>query len=208
MTIARRNLPPDVERPIVNKSEREGISINNATTQRLEHAVRPAPQQHQLRRIRRRLDRRRSRRVQRVARTNAPHRSGRLEAVKAILDTSAYSGLTKGGPEILEILSHAERLSVPSIVLGELHSGFRRGSRRKENEQLLARFLRKPSVSVVDVTADTAERYAEIDVFLFAKGKPIPRNDVWIAALALEHGGVLITRDAHFQELPLLPIRP
>ena len=128
--------------------------------------------------------------------------------MKAILDTSADSGLTKGDPEILEILSHAERVFMPSIVLGELHSGLRLGSRRKENKQLLERFLRKPSVSVVDVTADTAERYAEIDVFLFAKRKPIPRNDVWIAALALEHGCVLITRDAHFQELPLLPIRP
>jgi predicted nucleic acid-binding protein len=131
-----------------------------------------------------------------------------LEAVTALLDTSGYSGLTKGDPEILETLSHAERVFVPSIVLGELHSGFRRGNRREENERLLQRFLRKPSVSVVDVTADTAERYAEIDVFLFAKGKPIPRNDVWIAALALEHGCVLITRDAHFRELPLLPIRP
>ena len=128
--------------------------------------------------------------------------------MKALLDTSGYSGLIKGDPEILEVLGTASKVLIPTIVLGELHSGFRRGSRRKENERLLERFLRKPSVSVVDVTADTAERYAEIDVFLFAKGKPIPRNHVWIAALALEHGAVLITRDAHFRELPLLPIRP
>ena len=58
------------------------------------------------------------------------------------------------------------------------------------------------------MTAETAERYAEIDAYLRLKGRPIPRNDVWIAALVMEHGGVLITRDAHFRELPLLPIRP
>ena len=63
-------------------------------------------------------------------------------------------------------------------------------------------------MSVLDVTADTALHYPEVDVFLYTKGRPIPRNDVWIAALALEHGCVLIARDAHFRELPLLPIRP
>jgi len=72
----------------------------------------------------------------------------------------------------------------------------------------LQAFLAKPSVAIVDVTAQTAERYAEIDVFLIAKGRPIPRNDVWIAASAFEHGCTLLTRDAHFRELPLLPIRP
>ena len=128
--------------------------------------------------------------------------------MKALLDTSGYSGLIKGDPEILEALSQAAQVLVPVIVLGELYSGFRRGNRQQENERLLQRFLRKPSVAVVNVTADTAERYAEIDVFLYEKGKPIPRNDVWIAALALEHGCVVITRDAHFRELPLLPIRP
>jgi len=131
-----------------------------------------------------------------------------LEGVKALLDTSGYSGLIKGDPEILAVLSAAAQVLVPAIVLGELHSGFRRGKRRQENEQLLQRFLRKPSVSIINVTADTADRYAEIDVFLFAKGKPIPRNDVWIAALAMEHGCILVTRDAHFRELPLLLIRP
>lgn len=128
--------------------------------------------------------------------------------MKAILDTSGYSALIKGDPEVVEVLRHASQVLIPTVVLGELHSGFRRGTRREENERRLERFLSKPSILVVDITADTADRYAEIDVFLFSKGKPIPRNDVWIAATALEHGGVLVTRDAHFRELPLLPIRP
>jgi len=128
--------------------------------------------------------------------------------VRALLDTSAYASLMRGDAEILELLSQATQLFVPSIVLGELHSGFRRGSRMVENERQLRAFLGKPSVTVLDVTAETANRYAEVDVYLWNKGRPIPRNDVWIAALALENGCVLITRDAHFRELPLLPMRP
>jgi len=127
--------------------------------------------------------------------------------VRALLDTSAYASLMRGDAEILELLSPATQLFVPSIVLGELHSGFRRGSRMVENERQLRAFLGKPSVTVLDVTAETANRYAEVDVYLWNKGRPIPRNDVWIAALALENGCVLITRDAHFRELPLLPMR-
>ena len=128
--------------------------------------------------------------------------------MKALLDTSAYSGLMLGDPEILSILSIATQVMVPSIVLGELYSGFRCGNRQSQNELQLQTFLKKPSISILDVTAETALRYAEIDVYLFSKGRPITRNDVWIAALALEHGCILITRDANFRELPLLPIRP
>ncbi len=128
--------------------------------------------------------------------------------MKALLDTSAYSGLMRGDQEILAILSIATQVMIPAILLAELYSGFRRGNRQSQNELQLQAFLNKPSISVLDVTAETAHRYAEIDLYLFSKGRPIPRNDVWIAALALEHGCVLITRDAHFKELPLLPIRP
>lgn len=128
--------------------------------------------------------------------------------MKALLDTSGYSELMKGNPAILDLVRDAGVVFVPSVVLGELHSGFQRGSRRVENERVLRLFLSKPSVEVVAVTSETAERYGEIDAYLRAKGRPIPSNDVWIAALAMEHGGVLITLNAHFRELPLLPIRP
>lgn len=128
--------------------------------------------------------------------------------MKVLLDTSGYSGLVRGDVAILEILREATQVLVPSVVLGELYSGFRLGSRLAENELRLRKFLDKPLVQVVAMTAETAVRYAEIDVYLRTKGRPIPRNDVWIAASALEHGCVLVTRDAHFQELPLLLIRP
>jgi tRNA(fMet)-specific endonuclease VapC len=82
------------------------------------------------------------------------------------------------------------------------------GNRWAENTAQLAQFLGRPSVRVLDVTEETALRYAEVDVYLRKKGRPVPRNDVWIAASALEHGLQLLTLDVHFREIPLLLIRP
>jgi len=117
---------------------------------------------------------------------------------------SAYSALQRGDARILAVMQRSQAVAIPVVVLGELHSGFRLGNRRADNEELLATFLSKPSVRVLNVTEETAVRYAEIDVFLRKKGRPIPRNDVWIAALALEHGLRLLTLDVHFEEIPLL----
>jgi tRNA(fMet)-specific endonuclease VapC len=128
--------------------------------------------------------------------------------VKVLLDTSAYSALLRGHQLVLEALRRAETVAVPAVVLGELHSGFRAGNRWAENTAQLAQFLSKPSVRVLNVTEETALRYAEVDVYLRKKGRPIPRNDVWIAAVALEHGLQLLTLDVHFREIPLLLIQP
>jgi predicted nucleic acid-binding protein len=128
--------------------------------------------------------------------------------VNVTLDTSAYSQLRRGNKDIADIVRRSETIALPAIVLGELHSGFRAGKRCAENIAQLARFLSKPSVRVLNITAETALRYAEIDVYLRKRGRPIPRNDVWIAAVALEHGLHLVTLDAHFREIPLLLIQP
>ena len=128
--------------------------------------------------------------------------------MKVLLDTSAYSALLRGHQLVLEVLRRAETVAVPAVVLGELHSGFRAGNRWAENTAQLAQFLSKPSVRVLNVTEETALRYAEVDVYLRKKGRPIPRNDVWIAAVALEHGLQLLTLDVHFREIPLLLIQP
>jgi tRNA(fMet)-specific endonuclease VapC len=128
--------------------------------------------------------------------------------VKVLLDTSAYAALLRGHQLVLEVLRRAEIVAVPAVVLGELHSGFRAGNRWAENTAQLAQFLSKPSVRVLNVTEETALRYAEVDVYLRKKGRPIPRNDVWIAAVALEHGLQLLTLDVHFREIPLLLIQP
>lgn len=128
--------------------------------------------------------------------------------MNVLLDTSAYSALRRGHQAIIEVLRRSETVSIPAIVLGELYSGFRAGSRWVENTEQLAQFVSKPSVRVVDITAQTALRYAEVDVYLRERGRPIPRNDVWIAAAALEHGLHLLTLDIHFREIPMLLIPP
>jgi tRNA(fMet)-specific endonuclease VapC len=128
--------------------------------------------------------------------------------VNVLIDTSAYSALWRGDPAVIDVVRRSETIAVSAVVLGELHSGFRAGNRCAENTAQLAQFLGKPSVRVVPLTEDTALRYAEVDVYLRKKGRPIPRNDVWIAAVALEHGLQLLTLDVHFREIPLLLIRP
>ena len=125
-----------------------------------------------------------------------------------MLDTSAYAALQRGHQAILDVLRRSETVAVSAVVLGELYSGFRAGNRWAENTAQLAQFLSKPSVRVLNVTEETALRYAEVDVYLRRKGRPIPRNDVWIAAVALEHGLQLLTQDVHFREIPMLLIQP
>jgi predicted nucleic acid-binding protein len=128
--------------------------------------------------------------------------------VNVLLDTSAYSALRRGHQRVLDVMRRSETVAVSAVVLGELYSGFRAGNRWAENTAQLAQFLSKPSVRVLNVTEETALRYAEVDVYLRKKGRPIPRNDVWIAAVALEHGLQLLTLDVHFREIPLLLTRP
>jgi len=108
----------------------------------------------------------------------------------------------------MDVLRRSQSVSVPAIVLGELYSGFRGGTRWNENVAQLTRFLGQPSVRLLHITEETALRYAEIDVYLRKKGRPIPRNDVWIAAAAIEHGLQVLTLDEHFREIPLLLILP
>ncbi len=87
------------------------------------------------------------------------------------------------------------------VVLGELRAGFVRGARRGKNEAELARFRESPRVEVVDLDAGTADRYAAIVESLRTAGAPIPTNDVWIAASAMQHGLRLLTTDTHFRHV-------
>ena len=125
-----------------------------------------------------------------------------------LLDTTAYSELNRGNEAVLAVMRQATTVAIPSIVLGELHSGFKAGTRLLENTERLANFLAKPTVRILNVTEATALRYAEVNYYLRTKGKPIPTNDVWISALALEHGLHLLALDAHFREIPLLLLKP
>lgn len=123
-------------------------------------------------------------------------------AVKNILlDTSAYSNFMRGDREILELLNKADKVLMSPIVIGELLAGFLSGTRNKKNRKILERFLEKRSVAVADTTQETAEFFAIIATQLRKIGFPIPTNDIWIAAQALETGSVLVTFDKHFEKI-------
>jgi len=118
-----------------------------------------------------------------------------------LLDTNAYTAFMLGAAEVVDVVAHADRLYLNSIVLGELLGGFAAGTREPTNRAELARFLDSPRVEVLPITADTADSYALIYAGLRRKGHPIPTNDLWIAASAMEHGAALLTRDAHFSHI-------
>ena len=118
-----------------------------------------------------------------------------------LLDTNAYTAFMLGAAEVIEVIAHADQLFLTPIVLGELLGGFAAGTREPKNRAELARFLDSPRVEVLGVTAQTADSYALVYAGLRRKGQPIPTNDLWIAASALEHGAALLTRDAHFSHI-------
>ena len=93
---------------------------------------------------------------------------------------------------------------LPFIVLGELRAGFAVGSQGPHNEAVLGRFLMKPGIGVLFGDEQTTHHYAAIYRQMRKQGTPIPTNDMWIAALALQHSLVLCDRDAHFDSLPQL----
>ena len=118
-----------------------------------------------------------------------------------LLDTNAYTAFMLGAAEVIDVVAHADKLCLNSVVLGELLGGFAAGTREPKNRAELARFLDSPRVEVLAVTAQTADSYALVYAGLRRKGQPIPTNDLWIAASALEHGAALLTRDAHFSHI-------
>ena len=118
-----------------------------------------------------------------------------------LIDTNAYTAFMLGDVAVVEVVAHAERICLNSIVLGELLGGFAAGTRESRNRAELARFMDSPRVEVLPVTAQTADSYALVYSSLRRKGQPIPTNDLWIAASALEHGAALLTRDTHFGQI-------
>ena len=90
--------------------------------------------------------------------------------------------------------------------MGELLSGFAAGKHQTDNQQELARFLASPRVVVLEITAKTAEYYAKVYLHLRGKGRPVPTNDMWIAASALEYDYAVFTYDRHFAEIDDLVI--
>lgn len=113
-----------------------------------------------------------------------------------ILDTNALSGAADGDPGALEIIAGAERIAVPVIVLGEYRLGIAQSRHRKEYEEWLREWV--AAVTVLDVDRETTYQYTKIGLELKKTCKPIPSNDLWIAALCGQHSMPLLSRDRHF----------
>jgi tRNA(fMet)-specific endonuclease VapC len=127
--------------------------------------------------------------------------------MKAILlDTNAITALFRGDPAVVDIMAKSECIYISAIVIGELEDGFRGGSQYNKNLKILNELLERPSVMVLPVGRESGECFGRVKNTLRKKGKPIPINDVWIAAQCLETGALLVTYDAHFNDVDGLRI--
>ena len=113
-----------------------------------------------------------------------------------ILDTNALSAWVEGLATVEAAFRSADRLVVPSVVLGEYYFGIRQSRYRSRYEDWLRRYL--PLAEIATVTSATADAYADIRLELKRLGHPIPPNDAWIAALARQHVLPVLSNDAHF----------
>lgn len=118
-----------------------------------------------------------------------------------ILDTNAYVAFKRGRQPAVEILQLAEKIVIPVIVLGELLGGFAFGARETENRRELAAFLDAPRVRAAAIDATTAAWYGRVYANLRRLGRPIPTNDLWIAATALQNGLPVFSYDRHFEHV-------
>jgi tRNA(fMet)-specific endonuclease VapC len=125
-----------------------------------------------------------------------------VEVSRYCLDTLAYSHFKRGEAKITRMLDRAEWIGVPVIVIGELCAGFAKGSRFQKNLDELDEFLASPMVETLPVDRLIAEMFGEMIDSLRRIGRPVPVNDVWIAATSARAGATLLTWDAHFRFIP------
>ncbi len=125
--------------------------------------------------------------------------------MRLALDTNRYTDLCRGDASVVETVESAAEVWLPFIIVGELRAGFAVGNQGAQNDAILRRFLLKPGVAILYADGQTTHHYANVYRQLRKQGTPIPTNDMWIAALVLQHSLVLSARDAHFDTLPQLP---
>ncbi len=120
---------------------------------------------------------------------------------RLLIDTNIYSYALKGDGEVVEVLRETNEIGFSVISIGELLSGFKGGGSEQKNRKELEQFLDSPRVVIYSVNEDTAEFYAEILNNLRKIGRPVPTNDIWIAAVVFQNGLKLFTKDAHFKAI-------
>jgi len=118
-----------------------------------------------------------------------------------ILDTNSYSAFKKGQIDAVEIIRRVPAIIINPITLGELLGGFALGTKNEDNKKELELFLQSERVKFLVIDRKTCEYYSKIFMELRRKGKPIPTNDLWIAATAMQHGLSVFTYDDHFKHI-------
>ena len=121
---------------------------------------------------------------------------------KVLIDTNIYSLAMKGDMTAVDALRKIDRIGFSCVSIGELYSGFKGGRHEQKNREELNIFLDSPRVLVHAIDEGTAEFYASILNDLRLAGTPIPTNDIWIAAVAFQHGYKLFSMDKHFELIP------
>ena len=124
--------------------------------------------------------------------------------MKIAIDSNRYTDLCRNLPEAVEIIENANLVFVPLIVIAEQRAGFANGNQQEKNERILTKFLNKEEVSILYPDEQTTHFYANLYSYLRKKGKPIPTNDLWIAALVIQYNLTLYDRDSDFDNLPQL----
>ena len=121
--------------------------------------------------------------------------------IRVFLDTNAYAAFKKGDEDTIQVIRYADIIGISVVVLGELLAGFAVGTKERINRRELNAFLDSPRVRVYPVDDETTAHYASIYKQLKRKGRPIPTNDLWIAAACMQQGFRLLTADKHFSEI-------
>ncbi len=124
--------------------------------------------------------------------------------MRVALDTNRYVDFCRGEPVAVSVIRQAHHIFVPFVVLSELRAGFLCGNRNRQNERILTRFLSSSRVRILSADEQTTHHYARAFQELREQGTPIPTNDLWTAALVIQHNLSLFARDRHFDHLPQL----
>ena len=121
--------------------------------------------------------------------------------MQLLLDTNTYTELARGNASALSKVQRATHILLTFVTLGELRAGFAAGNKAQQNEKVLQKFLASSRVKVIYPDSETTHYYARIYAQLRKAGSPIPANDLWIAALSMQHVVPLYTLDAHFKKV-------
>ncbi len=124
--------------------------------------------------------------------------------MRLMVDTNRYVDFCRGIPEVVDSMRRADQICIAFATLAELRSGFLCGSRSRQNERILTRFLGSSRVRVLFPDDQTTHHYAQLFQQLRDQGTPIPTKDLWIASLTVQHALVLLSRDRHFDHIPQL----